>query len=112
MALLDKHDVAKYDDLKSKVIDVWGGQLKIRVMNMKEQQEYSDFLATNPDDKTFSFFLLKKCCVNEDGSSLFADCDDDILNNKSVQSINVVIQEILALSNQGKDDVDKLAKNS
>lgn len=112
MAFLDKHQVALFDDLKSKDVDIWGGQVRIRVMSVKEQQEFNNFLENKPEDKAINFFLIKNCCLNEDGSKFFNDNDDEILDNKSLTSINFLVNEILSLSKQQPSDVESLAKNS
>lgn len=113
MAFLNKHQIATYEDLKSKIIQVWGGDIKIRVLNVAELQEYNEYIKDNQDnDKGCYYFLIKKCCLGEDDKRIFEDCDDNILDNKSLESVTYIVNEILSLNKQLPNDVEELAKNS
>lgn len=111
--LLNKHQIFAANDLKQEIIAMpeWGGDVKIRVMSVREQLDFDKFLAAKPDDKEMAFFLIIKSCVDENDKPLFDDGDIEFLEQKSADSILKLFQAILGLNKQKPDDVETLAKN-
>lgn len=111
--LLNKHQIFAADDLRNEIVAMkeWGGDIKIRVMSVREQLNFDKFLASKPDDKEMAFFLIVKSCIDENNQPLFTEDDIQFLEQKSADSILKLFQAILALNKQRPDDVEKLAKN-
>jgi len=113
--LLNKHQIAIAKDLKEEIVPMpeWGGDIKIRVLSVKEQLEFDNFMSKNQDSQDAAIYLIVKSCINEDGSLMFDDNEQDLelLRQKNASSILKLFKHIMDLNKQQPDDIEKLAKN-
>lgn len=111
MAFLNLNDIEKIDDVKTKVIDVWDGQIKIKQMGFADQIQYEKDRNKITDDSDVILALLKYCIVNEDNTPVFNDDNIKVLKTKNASCLFKIFKECLELNSLDQDSVDKNAKN-
>ncbi len=119
MALLNKEQILKSDDLKSEVVAVpeWGGDVKVRVMTGTERDafEASIFDAKGKDSKVnlknLRAKLIVLTVVGDTGEKLFTDADIEILGGKSAKAIDRVFAIAQKINGIGQKEVEDLTKN-
>lgn len=109
--MLNKHQIFAFNDLKEKVVHIWGGELKIRALSVKEQLEYDAFLATEPKEVEMALHLIIAACIDDNGNRLFEETDIPYLKEKNSKNLFHLVHEILSLNKQDDKDVEDLAKN-
>tara|TARA_R110000822_G_scaffold275773_1_gene397878 strand:+ start:12643 stop:12987 length:345 start_codon:yes stop_codon:yes gene_type:complete len=112
---LNKHQIYAAVDFKTEMIEIpeWGGEIEIRTMSVGQKFDYDIFVAEKkPTMQELSLYLIKKCCIDDQGKLLFTDEDDEFLLAKSVDSLMRLFEACVDLNRQRASDVEDAAKNS
>jgi hypothetical protein len=98
--------------LKVKVKE-WGGDVFIRVMSVKERDEYERLWIGKRETGVANFraeYLARVLC-DEEGKLLFTRDQIDSLSAKSGAVMGKLFDKALKHNNMTEEDVDELAKN-
>lgn len=112
---LNKHQIYAAVDFKTEMVDIpeWGGEIEIRTMSVGQKFEYDNFIEEKkPTMQELALYVIKKCCIDDQGKLMFTDEDDQLLLEKSVQSLMRLFDACVALNRQRASDVEDAAKNS
>lgn len=126
MSLLDRNTILNALDLPQEKVTVpeWGGDVLVRGLNGAELDAIQkEFHMDRPQEKDaqgndlpfdttgFRAALVEKCCINEDGRSLFKEGDAGLLQQKSAAALLRVFNVAQRLSGLGTEEAVTAAKN-
>jgi hypothetical protein len=113
MALLNAEQFLKIDDHAYEVVDLpkLGGSVKIRSLSGSDALTFEK-MRKESDGKELIFWLILKCCVNEDNSLMFNESHLTEIEDKSPDSILTLFNAILDLNRTSDKDIKEEAKNS
>jgi hypothetical protein len=64
-------DLLAVGRLKRKMVDVGGGQVQVRELNVREREQLPALFKASPAEA--NAFVIKSCVIGEDGKPLFKD---------------------------------------
>ena len=112
---LTKEQILAANDRRRVEVDVpeWGGPVLLSVMSGTERESFEREW-TNTDEKLlpqYKLKLLRRCLVNEDGTTQFEDADLAALGNKNAVVLDRLFDEAMRLNGFKPNSVEEAAKN-
>jgi hypothetical protein len=111
--MLTRDQIKNKEDRKSKIVNVWGGQVKVVAMSAKQYIEYQATVTklTPEEQSLVGATLITFCCVDEEGKPLFTKEDASWLLDKSPENLGVLLDAALSLNSITSEQIEDQAKN-
>lgn len=112
-------DILAANDRPWESVDVpeWGGQVRVRMLSVAEQEAYFKSMLKIDGDKAtlvgehHQARYLALCICDEKGERMFAEAHVAKLAQKSHVAVKRVFQEAQRINGVRKEDVEAIAKN-
>jgi hypothetical protein len=114
MALLTKEQIKEAVDYKETLVEVWGGEVRVRSMSAQDRidlEKKQVELGSSKIDMSYMVNIALACCIDEDGNKLFAEEDKAWLLQKSVDSLLKLVNACSEVNSYTKQDIEEEAKN-
>ncbi len=111
MALLTKKQFLSQDDRTYKIVEIPGGEVKIRSLSGEDELEFEQ-IKQDRKPSEWIFWMIVKGCVDENNEQLFDEESDlELIKKRSSNTIKKLFDEILELNNITTDKIEEEAKN-
>jgi len=84
----------------------------MQTMCVRDQIQYEKELKDNKSEEKSVFGLIKRVCINMDGTPFFDNADLELLSQKSTTTVMALFKECLRVNSVDHLDVETMAKNS
>lgn len=114
MAILTKNQILKANDIVTKKINAFGGEVIISTISAQARESYEKAVIDvngKVSGSNIRARLLAVSIVDEDGTLLFNESDIKDLGKKSATEVDKLFSAILKLNGMGDDNVEEVAKN-
>jgi len=117
MAVLNRDDILKVDDLQKELVPVpeWGGDVWVYGMTGGERDAFEAEVliqrkgGAHIDTRNIRAKMAARCIRNEDGKRMFGDGDIKALAKKSAKALDRIFSKAQELSGISDEDVEELA---
>ena len=110
---LNRADILAVNDCKTKdvPVDLWGGSVRIKVMNGLERDQFEKYLGGEHGASSFVTKLLSLTLVDEEGEHMFTHEDMEGLAKKNGVVLQKLSKEILDFNSLTAESLAVAEKN-